>query len=232
VREKSGERLPTHAQINIQEDTINKKHIINHLCVQTKQPLVVSQDDDDGDCFVLVHVQPDYKYATIKGWIWAQEAKNEKNLDPQHHHYLVGERQLHPPPLPVWENSVVHPRTTPDPNIKNRKKLDCVQRLPDDEHSYVCPRCGWAAKHLIPSYYDSQWNIFGGLCAQCCVEVSEHFDKTGWPKQIEPPQPNIKLAIERAKILAERTFGLRKPRKRSRRKKNEPNPDQDSFFDQ
>jgi hypothetical protein len=168
-----------------------KVDVVDHLQVRsTNDPesgLVLHPDDVDGDVFVFVYVDHSLGWANLLGWLWACDGKKEKFCSDEHAdhpRFIVPSRFLNPWPAPVWQGEVVRPRPIELQADRKRRRTKCAQRKVSAEFNLVCPRCAWAAKHLIKPYYDSQWSLLGGFCAECCIEAAKVHAKNGWPERL------------------------------------------------
>lgn len=100
------------------------------------------------------------------------------------------------PPKPKPKRKA-KPRTLRNQLQRSRYNLSPhVSKHQDEQFPLVCARCGWACNHLVPVYWDSPWNAYGGICSQCCIEASIAFDIDGWP-----PDP-AEAAAEAARVAA------------------------------
>lgn len=209
-----------------------KGDVVDHLQVRSTDKLnnglILYPEDADEDCFVLVYVSPDHEYAVIRGWLWAHEGKKEQfwpGKQPERPCFMVSPHLLHQTPIPVWHGLVIRAKTNEQRVNRSRAKTKCARRKPDDEFRIICPKCGWAAKHLVMPYYDSPWRMYGGLCGECCYEACKQFDEHGWPDPFVDVE-HVLLTENELEILAKRTFGLLPPKKPKRRNRNKVDPNQ------
>lgn len=211
-----------------------KGDVVDHLRVRsTTNPnngLILHPRDVDDDCFVLVYIDPSYEFAVLRGWLWAHEGKDDRfwpGKHPERPCFTVPPSQLREMPLPVWHGHVMYAKTNEDRVERKRAKTKCAQRKLNDKFRLTCPKCGWAAKHLVLPHYDSPWRLFGGLCSECCYEACKHFDEVGWPDPLDNGPPEV--GLNDAEVATKRAFGLLPPEKQARRSRNEIDLNQTDF---
>ncbi len=159
---------------------------VDHLKVQvnTPQGVLVQLDDDDRDLLILMQVDDSLQRAIRVGWIWAGDGKQEYYAQSDNQaNFIVSPALLNRTPIPVWDGAVVWPKSNKNRANREQSGNRCARRTLNEQFHLTCPRCGWAARHLIVPYYESRFELFGGICSQCCVEAVKSYSRKGWPDE-------------------------------------------------
>lgn len=137
------------------------------------EPLTIPANTPTDQACVLVHVDDHMDRVWVVGWAWGFGSDAA---------ITVPRLRLKPPPLPVWGNEIVLPRSAEDQVQRRRTRGRLARQKRSPTHGLVCPRCGWYDRNLVVPYHPSKFDAYGGICSECCFEAAKRYDRDGWPE--------------------------------------------------